>query len=78
MIGSPLTVAGTLITDADDDEFEIRAANGRTYMIRTRLIPDAYGLNKLVRGNAVRVNGSWIATDDGQPILEANNVVVLR
>src|SRR5690606_14957664 len=54
-VGEMNTVSGTLVTDADDDEFEIRADNGRTYMVRTRSIPDAYGANKLQEGQRVRV-----------------------
>lgn len=71
-IGQLNTITGTLVTDADDDEFEIRADNGQVFMVRTRSIPDSYGANKLQEGQRVRVHGYWIAEADGvQPQLEA-------
>jgi uncharacterized protein YdeI (BOF family) len=75
-IGETVTLSGVLVSDADDDEFEIRDRNGVTTMVRTRLIPDAYGANKLQKGNLVRVTGYWIAEADGkQPQLEATSFV---
>lgn len=76
VVGSRNTLTGTLVTDADDDEFEMRAADGRVYMIRTRLIPDSFGANKLQEGDRVRVHGSWFVADE-RPQLEASNLVVL-
>jgi uncharacterized protein YdeI (BOF family) len=77
-LGERNTIFGTLVSDADDDEFEIRTANGQQYMVRTRTIPDAYGLNKLQEGQRVQVYGYWIAEADGvQPQIEATNVRVI-
>lgn len=77
MRGRMTTLQGILTTDADDDEFQMRANNGVVYMILTRTIPDSYGLNKLQKGQRVRVNGYWITNaDGGQPQLEAKNVRV--
>ncbi len=75
MMGQMNTLQGYLVSDADDDEFEIRANNGVVYMIRTRTIPDSYGLNKLQKGQRVSVHGFWIPNaDGGQPQLEAKSV----
>lgn len=77
-MGRMNTLTGTLITDADDDEFEIRAANGVVYMIRTPAIPDSAGANKLQKGQRVRVYGYWIGEAGGnEPQLEAINYRVL-
>lgn len=77
VLGARHIAVGRLITDADDDEFEIRSRRGRTYRVRTRNIPDRYGLNRLRKGQRVRVYGRWIR-GDRQPQLEASRVVVLR
>lgn len=76
-LGDRTSLTGTLVTDADDDEFRIRSSNGRVYMIRTRTISDSQGLNKLVKGDAVRVYGYWFVADE-TPQLEATSVAVLR
>ena len=76
-IGANQSVTGTLVEDADDNEFEVRAANGRVTMVRTRNIPDSVGLNKLQEGQRVRVYGYWFVSDN-KPQLEASNVTVLR
>lgn len=77
-MGRMNTLTGTLITDADDDEFEIRAANGVVYMIRTPAIPDSAGANKLQKGQRVRVYGYWIGeAGGGEPQLEALSYRVL-
>lgn len=74
MVGESITLAGTLVMDADDDEFQIRDRNGVTTMVRTRLIPDSYGANKLQKGDMVRVSGYWIAEADGkQPQIEVTS-----
>lgn len=77
VVGAKRKLTGTLITDADDDEFEIQDSRGRVCMIRTRTIPDAYGGNKLVKGQRVRVYGRWAVGEDGRAYLEASNFRVL-
>jgi uncharacterized protein YdeI (BOF family) len=75
VIGEMTTLQGVLVSDADDDEFEIRDRNGVITMVRTHLIPDALGANKLQKGQIVRVSGYWIAEADGvQPQIEAMNL----
>jgi hypothetical protein len=77
-IGEMITIEGVLVSDADDDEFEICDRNDVTTMVRTRLIPDSLGANKLQRGQMVRVSGYWIAEADGvQPQVEAMNLRLL-
>lgn len=77
-VGQMNTITGTLVTDADDDEFEMRADNGQTYMIRTNSVAESLRSNKLEEGQRVRVYGYWIAEADGeQPQLEAINLRVL-
>lgn len=76
-IGANQSVTGTLVEDADDNEFEVRDSMGRVYMIRTRTIADSYGLNKLQEGQRVRVYGYWFVSDS-KPQIEASNVTVLR
>jgi len=77
-MGQMNTITGTLVTDADDDEFELRAENGQTYMIRTNSVAESLESNKLQEGQRVRVYGYWIAEADGdQPQLEAINLRVL-
>ena len=72
------SISGTLVTNADDDEFELRADNGVTYMIRTRSVAESLQSNKLQQGQRVRIYGYWIAEADGdQPQLEAINLRVL-
>lgn len=74
-LGQMNSITGTLVTDADDDEFELRADNGQTYMIRTRSVAESLQANKLQEGQRVRVYGYWIAEADGvQPQLEAVNL----
>lgn len=78
VIGQTTTLEGVLVSDADDDEFEVRDRSGVTTMVRTRLLPDALGANKLQEGQRVRVNGYWIADADGvQPQLEAMNLRIM-
>lgn len=76
-VGANQVVSGTLVEDADDNEFEVRDSMGRVYMIRTRNIADSYGLNKLQEGQRVRVYGYWFVGDN-KPQIEASNVTVLR
>lgn len=77
-VGQLNSISGTLVTDADDDEFELRATNGQTYMIRTRSVAESLKANKLQEGQRVRVYGYWIAEADGeQPQLEAINLRVM-
>ena len=77
-LGQMNSISGTLVTNADDDEFELRADNGVTYMIRTRSVAESLQSNKLQQGQRVRIYGYWIAEADGdQPQLEAINLRVL-
>jgi hypothetical protein len=76
--GAKATLVGTLINDADNNAFKIIDRRGRGHKVFTPHIPYAYGVNKLEKGQSVRVHGHWAVGEDGWPYLEATNVRLLR
>src|SRR5687768_5570359 len=54
-----ITLVGTLTEDADDKNFDLRDAWGRTYNVETSRLVQAEAANKLQKGDMVRVYGEW-------------------
>ena len=76
--GAKATLVGTLVNDAYNNAFKIVDRRGRAHKIFSPQIPYAFGVNKLERGQSVRVYGRWAVGEDGWPYLEASNVRLLR
>ena len=76
--GAKATLVGTLINDADNNAFKMVDRRGRAHKVFSPQIPYAYGVNKLEKGQSVRVHGRWATDAEGWPYLEATNVRLLR
>lgn len=77
-LGAKATLVGTLVDDADNNAFKIVDRGGCGHKVFSPQIPYVYGVNKLEKGQLVRVHGRWAVGEDGWPYLEATNVRLLR